>query len=68
MCTSLHICTCSGIDLTGDAVGLAGIGTMCSKVSAGLTQDTGSSVAHVATTAAHELGHIFNMRHDNRRK
>ena len=40
---------CSGIDLTGDTIGLAGIGTMCSKTS-------------------DELGHIFNMRHDNRRK
>lgn len=59
----------SGIDLDGNTIGLAPIGTMCrGSVSAALTQDTGSSVASVASTAAHELGHIFNMAHDDGRK
>ena len=60
---------CSGIDLDGNTIGLAPIGVMCrGSISAALTQDTGSSVASVASTAAHELGHIFNMGHDDGRK
>ena len=39
------------------------------RSSVGLTQDGGQgSVAGVASTAAHELGHIFNMLHDDNRK
>ena len=60
---------CSGADLDGNTIGLAPIGAMCRGfISAGLTQDTGSSVASVASTAAHELGHIFNMGHDDGRE
>lgn len=41
------------------------MGTMCSPTSSvGLTQDGGRSLASTASTAAHELGHIFNMNHD----
>jgi len=58
----------SGIDLDGQTIGLAPVGAMCSRISAGLTQDTGSSVASTASTATHELGHIFNMNHDDGRK
>ena len=58
----------SGITLLNGAVGFAPVGAMCSKISGGLTVDGGSSVARVASTAAHELGHILNMRHDNNRK
>ena len=36
--------------------------------SSGITQDAGSSVEHAASIAAHEMGHIFNMEHDNGRK
>ena len=61
-----YLCVmCSGIDLDGQTIGLAPIGAMCSRISAGLTQDTGTSVASVSSTAAHELGHIFNMNHDD---
>ena len=57
----------SGIDLTGSTVGIAFIGTMCSSTSSvGVTQDGGRSLSSVASTAAHELGHIFNMGHDGR--
>ena len=60
---------CSGINLDGNVIGIAPMGTMCKgSTSAGLTQGTGSSLAFVASTAAHELGHIFNMYHDNGRK
>ena len=42
---------------------------MClGRYSSGLVQDTGSSVAFLASTAAHELGHILNMEHDDGRK
>lgn len=65
---SLHIHICSGIHMNGGILGIAPLGTMCSRQSAGLTQDTGSSIAYVAYIAAHELGHIFNMEHDDGRK
>ena len=41
---------------------------MCTSFSNGVTQDTRSSVASVGATAAHELGHIFDMEHDDGRK
>ena len=59
----------SGIDLDGGTLGVALLGTMClGRFSSGLAQDTGSSVAYLASIAAHELGHILNMDHDNGRK
>ena len=55
----------SGINLDGSTIGIAFIGSMCSNThSVGVTQDGGRSLALVASTAAHELGHIFNMDHD----
>ena len=55
----------SGIDLDGSTVGIAFIGTMCSTTgSVGVTQDGGRSLSSTASTAAHELGHVFNMNHD----
>ena len=65
--TYIHI-MCSGIDLDGKIVGYAPVGRMCSRASAGITQDTGTSVAHVSSIAAHELGHIFAMTHDDGRE
>lgn len=54
-----------GIDINGNTVGLAFIGTMCNRLAAiGFTQDGGRSLADTISTAAHELGHIFNMNHD----
>lgn len=59
---------CSGMDM-GNVLGIAPIGGMCSRYSSGgVTKDGGLSVAFVASIAAHELGHIFNMRHDDNRK
>ena len=58
----------SGIDLDGSTVGVAFVGTMCSPTSSvGVTQDGGRSLSSTASTAAHELGHIFNMGHDGKK-
>ena len=39
---------------------------MCSDLnSIGLVQDTRRSVASTGGITAHELGHIFNMNHDD---
>ena len=48
-------------------MGIAFVGTMCSTTgSVGVTQDGGRSLSSTASTAAHELGHIFNMNHDGK--
>ena len=65
---SHFLCVHSGIDLDGSTVGLAPVGAMCSRISGGLTQDTGASTAIVSSIAAHEMGHIFNMNHDDGRE
>ena len=49
--------------LDGTTVGIAFVGAMCGPSSVGLVEDFGS-LATVASTAAHELGHIFSMQHD----
>jgi hypothetical protein len=67
----MRVCVCvflshsRGADLNGNTVGRAFVGTMCSEsTSVGLSQDGRGSVDAVASTAAHELGHIFSMEHD----
>ncbi|CAL4058618.1 unnamed protein product, partial [Meganyctiphanes norvegica] len=46
-----------------DTLGLAELGTMCSKHSScAIVQDNGLSAAF---TIAHEIGHLLNMPHDN---
>ena len=61
-----HHYTYRGIDLTDNTVGIAFTGVMCSdRSSVGVTQDGGRSTLSTVTTAAHELGHIFNMLHDD---
>uniref|UniRef100_A0A8C8A2C1 ADAM metallopeptidase with thrombospondin type 1 motif 15 n=1 Tax=Oryzias sinensis TaxID=183150 RepID=A0A8C8A2C1_9TELE len=48
---------------TCDTLGLADVGTMCDpKRSCSVIEDDGLPSAF---TAAHELGHVFNMPHDN---
>ena len=58
---------CRGVDLNGTTVGLAFIGTMCDERSSlGLTEDGGTRpLATVISIASHEVGHNFNMRHDD---
>ena len=59
----------SGKNLDGSTVGLASVATMCSGGrSSGLSLDGGRSTDFVAATAAHELGHIFSMVHDDGRQ
>lgn len=55
-----------GIDLEENIVGIAFLRTMCSDSdSVGVTQDGGESLDEVGSIAAHELGHILNMKHDS---
>ena len=57
------------MNIAGSTVGLAYVGTMCTRsVAIGLTQDGGGALNSVGAIAAHELGHIFNMNHDNSSK
>ena len=59
---------CSGQDLNGNTVGIAFIDTVCDdRASVGIVQDGGRNLASVGVTAAHELGHLLNMRHDDSR-
>ena len=64
-CFSDHLTPHRGIDLTGSTVGVAFTQAMCSdRSSVGLTQDGGEAISSVGSIAVHELGHIFNMNHD----
>ncbi len=54
-----------GIDLDGTTIGIAFIQGMCTPLSVGVTQDGGMPLATAITTATHEMGHNFNMRHDD---
>ena len=42
---------------------------MCrGSISSNLIQDTGSATVYVATIAAHEIGHLLSMGHDDGRE
>lgn len=60
-------CFNSGINLESNYVGIAFTSSMCSGLSSvGVTQDGRRRLlSYTGSTAAHELGHILNMRHDN---
>lgn len=63
---STYVHPYSGTEIDGSIVGLAFIGTMCNQsYSAGVAQDGGAPLDRITTLAAHELGHVFNMRHDD---
>lgn len=65
----LFIASCRGVDIAGNTVGYAYVGTMCTRsVAIGITQDGGGDLDSVGAIAAHELGHIFNMEHDDSSK
>ena len=66
LCYHKLFIACRDINIDGGTVGISNMGTMCRcPSSSGLTQDGGRSLNAVVTTAAHELGHIFNMNHDD---
>ena len=61
----LSFVICRGLDLDGSTIGVAYVGTMCFlPLSLGLTQDGGATLGRVVTVAVHEVGHNFNMEHD----
>ena len=49
-----------------NTVGIAFLTAMCFDHDAvGMVRDKGRSIQSVGATAAHELGHLLNMRHDD---
>ncbi|XP_011370886.1 disintegrin and metalloproteinase domain-containing protein 8 isoform X1 [Pteropus vampyrus] len=54
----------TGVDFTGNTVGLAKVSTMCSRDSAAVSQDHSQNPVGVASTMAHEMGHNLGMDHD----
>ena len=55
------------MDLNGTVIGRAFLGTMCDeRLSVGIAEDGGTRpLATVITLVSHEIGHNFNMRHDD---
>ena len=65
ICMYYVFLACRGIGLSNNTVGIAHIGTMCTPgLSVSINQDGGRSLTASGTIAAHEIGHNFNMRHD----
>ncbi|XP_019499669.1 PREDICTED: disintegrin and metalloproteinase domain-containing protein 8 isoform X3 [Hipposideros armiger] len=54
----------TGVDFTGNTVGLAKVSAMCSQDSGAVNQDHSHSPIGVACTMAHEMGHNLGMDHD----
>ena len=75
VCTYVCLCVChillslylchgfSGKGFDNNVLGIAPVGAMCSSINAGLTTLRTNPLAS-ATTAAHELGHMFGLDHD----
>ncbi|NXA42401.1 ADAM8 protein, partial [Eudromia elegans] len=54
----------TGIDFHGTTVGLAKKLAMCTRDSAGVSQDHSENAIGAASTMAHEMGHNLGMSHD----
>ena len=55
----------SGIRLSRQVAGVARLGALCTRHSACVAQSLGLSQAALGAVAAHELGHLFGMEHDD---
>ncbi|XP_054440882.1 disintegrin and metalloproteinase domain-containing protein 8 [Pteronotus mesoamericanus] len=55
----------TGVDFSGQTVGLAKVSTMCSRHSGAVNQDHSGDSVGVACTMAHEMGHNLGMNHDD---
>lgn len=53
----------SGKGFANNVLGIAPVGAMCRSTNAGLSSLRSNPLA-TATTAAHELGHMFGLDHD----
>jgi len=52
--------------LDGRTAGLAYVGTMClQSYSVSVVEDGGAPLSNVISVASHEIGHNFNMEHDD---
>lgn len=51
--------------MDGSVYGIAYFHTMCQSKSIGVNQDRHRTIAVIGQVVAHELGHIFNMEHDD---
>nr|QSI84040.1 snake venom metalloprotease [Calliophis bivirgatus] len=54
----------TGIDFSGDTVGLGNISTLCTQRSVAVVQDHSKRTSMVASTMAHEMGHNLGIHHD----
>ena len=52
-------------DFTMMRLGVASMNEMCSEHSVALVKDSHYSAVSTGSTFAHELGHLFDMYHDN---
>ncbi|KAJ8026103.1 Disintegrin and metalloproteinase domain-containing protein 12 [Holothuria leucospilota] len=56
----------TGLNFDGSTVGMAALGTMCSRdQSCGVSQDHGNHANDVASTISHEMGHNLGLNHDS---
>ena len=58
--------TINDTNYTAPVVGFANNGTLCSDSAVAVVYDDGESIASTASLAAHELGHLMNLQHDER--
>ena len=54
-----------GNTFSGNTIGIAYLNTMCGSASVGVVSDRHYTTLATGSTFAHELGHIFDMGHDN---
>ncbi|KAK3539102.1 hypothetical protein QTP86_024036, partial [Hemibagrus guttatus] len=60
-----HLITSVEIDFDGPTIGVAFVGTLCTELSTGVTQNHNTRAIAVGATLAHEMGHNLGMGHDD---